>query len=455
MNFSIRNPLAKKTVVERTLHQPTSIQDNLENVYSTAAARARDVTNPQNNYFSSMWTIPYQQLENIYMTTWVGKKIVEIPTEYIFKNGFTLTIKGKPELEQKVLDYYKERGLEERVKQALTYKYIYGGCIILPKDKSQDPSKPYNYKQFKGKEIEFIVRDLSYMAVIPHVEIVSEKYFEPKNISLAGLYMDAENCMLFKGIRAPLRRMPQFRYLGMSVFQNIFEALINDQYITKGITNMVYRGNMKYYKLEGLNELVKQKKESLAVERICVIENVASMLSAGILDAKDSVEWVQQGFASLADIDERSLTRLSAATNIPAMVLLGKSPDSSGMGQSQRPELENFYDFIGKEQNQTDPLMCHLFRIIINILNGDDVDFEFKFNPPENIDKKTQIDVDTAVLNNLKAMEDVGFNDEVIKRYAVEKGVITSEEADSMDELQRDMLEASSIDEDDTQIDGE
>jgi len=439
------NPFESKPrniIPSKIIHKNVPTTDNLANVMSTSAARARDVTNPNNSYFQTELTIPYVQLENIYMTTWVGKKIVEIPTDYIFKNGFTFKIPGKPKLEEDCLKFYKERALENRVKLAKMNEYIYGGCIMFPKDKAQDPSKPYNYKLFKGKEdIEFIVRDLSYMAIIPHTEIVSEKYFEPKNISLAGVYLTAENCMLFKGIPAPIRRMPQFRYLGMSQYQNIFQALINDEYIQKGIVNMVYRGNMKYYRLKGLNELVKQKNERLAVERINLIENYASMLSAGILDFEDEVEFVQQSFAQLPEIDERSLARLSAASNIPSMVLLGRSPDSGSLGASKRPDMENFYDYIGKESKKTEPNMKHLFRVIIAILSGeDDVEFEFEFNSPENIDKVTQVATEKSILDNMSAMQNIGLPDDVIKDYAVDKGLLTSEQAEEIDELRNEML---------------
>jgi phage-related protein (TIGR01555 family) len=429
------------------------INDNLVNVMSKASAQRRDVTNPNNNYFSSMPTINYQELENIYMSTWVGKKIIDLPNKYIFKNGFSFKIGDgtNKKLEEEVLKFYHEKGLEKKVKEANAIKRIYGGGIILIKDKNQDPMQPYDYTKFYDRtDIEFIARDLSYLAVTPYIEIVGENYFEPHIINLAGVSALAENCILFKGIQAPKRRMPQFRYLGMSIFQNIYQAMINDEYVSKGIVNMIYRGNMKYYKLEGYSDLVKQGYEELAISRISAIEDYSSHLSAGILDKNDDVSFVQQSFASLAEIDERSIKRLAAASNIPATILLNEQ--QTGLGNASQGEQENFYNYIEEEQHDLEPAMKHVFRIIVNILSGQDEDIEFSFNKPHNIDPQTQANIDKIVLENIHAQQALGFNDEILKDYAVRNKVITSEQALELTTLKNEMLEMENLGEDGSTI---
>jgi phage-related protein (TIGR01555 family) len=428
------------------------------NVMSKASARARDVTDPTNNYFTGMWTLDYKQLENIYMTTWVGKKIVELPNKFIFKTGFNIKIDGqdKSDLENQAMAFYKKRRLEKRVMQANAIKKIYGGAIILPKHKMQDPNKPYDISLFKGQEdLEFVVRDLTYLAVTPHTDLVSERYFEPERISLAGVTTLADNCILFKGIQVPQRRMPQFRYLGMSIFQNIFQALICDEYISKGIVNMVYRGNMKYYKLKGFSDLVKQGAEELAVEKIKLIEDYASLLSAGILDGEDDVSFVSQHFSALPEIDERSIQRLSAATNIPAVVLLGQNPDKTPLGGGNNDsELESFYNYIEEEQRDIEPEMEHLFKIICAIIDGKEHDVEITFNKPHNINPQVQVETDKIVLENMTAQQSLGFSDEIIKQYAVKNGIINQEQADTITEFRNEMLEMAELEAENNESNG-
>lgn len=432
------NPINDEPVVvpERLM----SNTDALQNVMTKAAIRHRDVTNPANNYYEAMHTLDYNQLENMYMTEWVAKKIVDMPVDYMYKNMFDLTIEGEESLEKECMDYYKEKKLNVLMKQAAKIKKIYGGGIIFPKDRFQDPMKPYDWESFKGRDIEFILKDLTYLAVTPHIHIVSDKYFEPETINMAGVSMLAENCIIFRGIQAPLRRMPQFRYLGMSMYQNIFQAMISDSYVSKGIVNMVYRGNMKYYRLDGFDETVKQGGDDLILQRIGLIEDGASIMSAGLLDAKDSVEFVKQSFQNLDKIDHRSLTRLSAASNIPSMVLLGRAPESSGLGDNSSGELENFYNYIEHEQRETDPELSFLFKIIAYILTGKEHKTEVFLKKPHNINPQKQAETDKIILENMQAQQSLGIPDDIVVDYGVKTGILTTEQATKVTELKNEMF---------------
>lgn len=419
------------------------VNDGLVNMLSASVAH-RDVTNPMTNAFLSEITINYAQLENIYMTTWTGKKIVEIPNDYIFKNGFIFSIKGYPEIEKKVLDLYHEREIENRLKEADANARIYGGSIILPKDPYQDPNQPYDLSQFAiaPNKIEFIVKDLSYLAVTPFVEVVSEKYFEPNIISISGLTTTAENCIMFSGVKAPKRRMPQFRYIGMSVYQAVYEALIMDQLVTKGWANMIYRNQRWYYMLEGLNDMTKNNEQSLALERLRYMEDHASIYGAGVMDKNDDIKFIQQSFTGLPELDNRSIARLAAATNIPATILLGKSPD--GMNSTGDSDLENFYNYIESEQIKMLPKMKKMFKILTHMACGQDIPFDFEWNKPKNIDISKQTEIDTRILENAKRMQEIGLTDDIVKHYMVDKGLITTEQASTIDVLESELEQQAS-----------
>lgn len=405
-----------------------SVNDGLLNLVNSVSSK-RDVTNVFNNFYTSDAVLNYAQCENIYLSSWIAKKIVEIPVEYIFKNGFTFKIKENEYLTNKVLDLYKERKLEDKLKLCETYKRIYGGSVLFINNPHQDKMKEFDPTACRTApdKIEFVPMDLSYLSITPHINIVSSDYLEPKTISLVNVTTDASNCIIFKGIQAPKRRMAQFRYLGMSVFQNIFQAMIMDDYITKGIANMVWRNNRWYYKIDGLSEMAKEGNEALALTRLSMVEDSMNILSAALLDKNDEVVQISQSFGSLPEIDRRSLERLSAASNIPATVLLGKSPD--GMNSTGDSDLENFYNYIESEQKKIEPQMRQIFNVLVCMLAGKELDFIFEFNKPNQISQSKQIDLDSRVLDNIQKMDSLGIPEDIIKSYMVKYGVITPEQS--------------------------
>jgi phage-related protein (TIGR01555 family) len=421
----------KDQAVSTPQFQPvmSHMNDSLVNVMTKAAIRHRDVTNPANNYFEAIPMLDYAQLENIYISSWIGKKIVDLPIEFMFKEGLEVNIDGEDSLEKECLEYYKENKIEDLYKEMVKYKKMYGGAIMFPKDKFQDPMKPYSFESFKGRDIEFIVKDLTYLAVTPYIDIISRKYFEPKTFVMAGLSMLAENCIQARGIQVPKRRIPQFRYMGMSVYQNIFEAMISDQYISKGIVNMVYRGNMKYYSLDGLHDTVKQGGQELVFERIGLIEDGASIMSAGILDAKDKVEFVTQSFANLDQIDYRSLTRLSASTGIPSILLQERAPEKTGLGGDNSEEVEIMNNYTVKEQKDNTPIGNEIFQTIAYILSGKKKKVEVNFKKAHTTSPKTQGETDKIILENVLAQQQLGISEDVITDYMVRMGMLTTEQA--------------------------
>jgi phage-related protein (TIGR01555 family) len=417
------------------------INDNLVNVMTKAAIRHRDVTNPANNFYENAPALDYNQLENIYITSWVAKKIVDLPIDYMFKNGFEINIDGENNLEKEAMDYYKKNKLEIDFKLAIRDKKRYGGAVLFPKDRFQNPMVPYNWEAFKDRDIEFIFKDFTYVAVTPYTDVVSRRYFDPKVFNMAGVTMLAENCLQFRGVQVPKRRMPPFRYMGMSVYQNIFQAMIADEYISKGIVNMVYRNNMKYYKLYGFDETVKQGGDDLILARMALMEDSASIMSAGLLDAKDDVSFVSQAFSELANIDQRSLSRLAAASNIPSMLLMGRSPEHQGLNSNDSGEMELIYNYIEQEQADESENGARIFQIICYILAGKKYEIEFKFNKPYNVNPQKQVEKDKLVLENMTAQQAIGIPDEIIIDYGVRNGILTTEQATKVTELKNEMME--------------
>lgn len=444
MAANLTNEKKLNTNVQDAAIQHKKVDDTLISLNNALASR-RDSVSIFNNYYSAETTIDPAQLENIYLSNWVAKKIVEIPIEYMFKNGFTVKIDGYPEVEKEVMRLYEKHfnnGKENLIKKTLKDRDIYGGSVILVKNFMQDPMMPMDYQMLglNAENIRFTERDYSYLAINPHVHITEPDFFLPKTISMAGITADVSNYIVFYGVHVPTRRIPNFKYLGMSVYQNIFQAMIIDDYVNKGIANLINRGNRYYYKMKGFNDMVKQKTHTMTLDRLSLLEDQITLLSAGVLDSEDDIIMVQQSFASLPEIDLRAIERLSAATSIPATILLGKSPD--GMNATGQSDWENLYNWIEAQQARVKPQMEQIFKILCCMATrGTVLPLVFEWNKPHNVNPKDEADTETKVLDNALKMQSLGLGDEIIKDYLVAKTLITHEQADSITELQTELEE--------------
>jgi uncharacterized protein len=416
---------------------PTFIQDNLQNVMETAHQRRRDVTNPLNNFYTADFTLNPAMLENIYLSSWIAKKLVSDVTELVFKNGYEFSIPEHPDLEKAVLEKWEELGLDYTKNKVNKDKKIYGGGVIIIKNPYQDPSKPLDMSllQMAGDRLELSAVDYTYCGVYPHTDITNHLYFQPKTISVAGFTGDESNFIIFKGVQVPTRRMPQFRYIGMSIFQNIYQAMIADDYVSKGVANMVWRDSTRYYyKVNGLADLVANCESNVVLERLTLLEDSINMLGAGVIDKEDDVLSLPANFSNLDAIMQQTVQRLAAATNLPATWILNKSPD--GQNSTGESDKEMLYNAIEAEQKEITPNMKKIFNIIIHSITGKPVEFEFEFNKPNHISRDKEADTNTKILANAKSMQDLGMPDDIIIKYMVDNGLITNEEGEEIDQLQ-------------------
>lgn len=419
--------------------KPKDISDSLQ-VLASKSARYRDISDPANVTFIMDRANNYTLFERIYLSTWIGKKVIKIPTEYAFKNGFTFKIEGYPEIEEAVLELYRERELEDLLKEAQQDADIYGGSVILMKCPNADPNKPFDpaYAAINPDGVEFIEYDSSYIVVTPHINPGSRLFNKPARIGMYGFTAEASHCLVFKGVDVPTRWKPNFKYIGMSIFQNIMQTLINDEILSKTIPNLVWRSSIYFYKLDGFTELVKNDEEDKVISRVKAFEDLKSNFNAGVIDKEDEVQVITQTFAGLPELDQRSVSRLSAATGIPATVLLGKSPD--GQNSTGDSDLENFYNYIEDYQMRITPNMKRLFETLIYMVAGQPLDFTFEFNKPQQISEMKQLDIDQKTIANAQLMQGMGIPSTIINRYLSDKGVITTDEVSEIEGAGDEML---------------
>lgn len=373
----------------------------------------------KNSNYTKVFRLNDEVCENIFTSSWVGKRIVELPVQRALKNGLIFECENK-QTENEVWRLYHELGIENMIIDAQVSADIYGSSVMILKDKSQNPLE----KALKYKNLKPILTEYPFYSVMPK----NASPYEAGTITATNptLTVNESHCAIFTGAKVPTRIAPQYKFFGMSIYQSLWSALINDASIMTAVANITYRSSIRHYKLKGLKELVMSNRQDLALERMGVLDASADIFGSVVMDSEDEMQIVSQSIAGLADIDKRSGERLAAASGIPATLLLGKSPD--GQNSTGEGDDDNFIIFIENYQKKMMPALNRIFAALNSLANGDN-NWKIKFKTPDAVDFNKKPEFDGKILANAMMMiNELQLPQEVVERYMLENNIITQDE---------------------------
>lgn len=396
-----------------------------------------------NSQYTHDYRIPEQYLENLYQQSWIAKRIVSLPVETAMMNGFNLKLKNKSD-EKKFWKAWEELKLNNLIIDTQKFADVYGSSVILLKNKNEDPAKPY--KNFKN--LEFIQVQYPFYMPMPKTDDMYET--DRISFNLLGIESDLENVAVFYGEKCIKRLSPQFKYFGMSVYQNMWKAIISDDLITTAVANMIYRSSTPVYKSKGFTRLVEAGKSSLVLQAIQTMEASRSIFGAIVQDMEDDFKMVGQSLSGLHELDRRSAERLCGAVGYPATLILGKSPD--GQNATGEHDEKLLHTAIKRYQRKMrEPVQKIAFALMDN-LGIDRTDVEFKFLNSSYETKSEKAKTDAVELDNAIKLMQVVNNPNIVNRYLKECELINEDEFNELDKLAEDFDEASRLENETEQI---
>lgn len=412
--------------------------DSFHTMMETAGATKRDVTSRFNGFFAEEPVIQYDELNAIYQTVPVVRRAVELITGHILKNGVSFSIPDNPEATAEVVALAERVKIDRLFEQAAMYTLINGCGGVLLVHKQQDPTQRCNLKRLKGTTPSFTVVDGRFITVSPDLDPLSPNFYEPKEVHVIGRTFEPSWVNTFSGLPVSQVLKPKYKYLGMSLIENAYQAIVNDEIMSKAIPNIVYRSSIVNYKITGMKNSIISGEENNILKYISTAENSKSILNATICDGEDSIEVISRELAGLEGLDQRSVYRLSASLGIAATVLLGKSPD--GMNATGQGDWENFYNYVEVWQKRWYDNLRWFYKVLVACVTGrDDVDFELNFNKASLVSPQQKVANDAVVLQNVQMMRDMGLPDDTINRYLIDNDIMTEEEAEEYAEIQEEM----------------
>lgn len=409
---------------KRTAQFSDSFHTALENM----GARRRDVTSRYNGHFFREPRLDYNELNSIYQSVPIVRRAIELITGHLLKNGVSFTIPDNPEATAEVTALAERVEINRLFEEAALLTLINGCGGVLLVEKDMNPRKELNLRRLKGRTPKFSVIDGRFITTTPELDPLSPEFYTPQMYQVVGMSVHPTWFNAFSGLPVSQTLKPQYKYMGMSLIENAYTSIVNDELMNKAIPNIVYRSSVVNYKITGMKEALKTGDEGTLLKYVSDTENMKSILNATICDGDDAVEVISRELSGLEGLDQRSAYRLSAAFGIAATVLWGKSPD--GMNSTGTADWENFYNFVEVWQKRWFNNLRWFYKILIACVTGrDDVDFELEFNKASLVSPQQKVANDAVILQNVAMMRDQGLPDSTIQRYLVENEILTEEEA--------------------------
>lgn len=416
------------------------------------------------------WSAPRvlerQTLSNMYRSSWLAKKIVNLPAEDMTRAWREFSFDDNPETtddeaadgQRRVEQAEKKFSLRDKVTTALQWGRLYGGAsILMGVGKPQDYDKPLDVERIKKGDLKFMLV-LDRWMLVPTGQFVWDitdpAFGQPEFYTIAtpqtgknlagNVRIHHSRVVRFLGQRLPHIDSLQQNGWGDSELQHSYDTLTGRDTITAAIATMMFEANVDVLKAPELNSMLSTNEgEALLTKRFQLAAMMKSFNRMLLLDGTEEYDKKQNSFAGLDSIMREFRAEVSGACDIPVTRLFGTSV--GGLNATGDNEIRNYYDSISAKQEanlrpQLDQIDAVLFR---SEGIGDPADMCFTFCDLWQMSEKERAEIGKLNMERDKGYFDMGVMTEgIIAKQLKADGtytVMTTEDVDLAVELSQAM----------------
>lgn len=319
------------------------------------------------------------QLGNIYRSTWLGKKIIDIPAMDAVRKGRD----WQAEQDQIELIEAEENRLAfwPKLLQAKTMARLWGGAAIYIGTRDNDLSEPLDPARIGKAGITYLTvvsrRDVTVGEV--DQDVLSEfhglpKYFEVTGSSATSMVrIHPSRLAIFVG--APfgdsLLSMGANYGWGDSVLEAVYTAMKHADGAAANIASLIFEASIDVIRMPDLMMHLSAGPDyaSRLVDRFTFAASIKGNNRMLMLDKDEEYERKQITFATLPEVMQTFLQMAAGAADIPVTRLLGQSP--AGMSATGESDMLNYHDRIQSIQNlEMTPALHRLNECLIRSALG-------------------------------------------------------------------------------------
>lgn len=358
------------------------------------------------------------ELDNLYKTDSIAKKIINRPVKDMFRQGYYFNNLDGEQLDR-LADELARLKLNEHLACALKLARLHGkSYILLGVADNQELVMPLG----NGKA------NLSYITVLRKDQLTASR--ERLSVSDAGGWLDQPvyyRLQHAKGLVGGLIHHSRVLAVtwddGDSVLQTLYSELLRFANVNANVASLVHESKVDVIKTQDLMQQIKLNSD-VVLKRFNLIGLMKSNNGMLVLDKEaEDYESKHYTFGGLPDLMREFAIQTAGAADIPYTILFGQSP--AGMNATGEHDVRNYYDTVASYQHwYLRPVLERLMTLICGYLGLPKV--TFTFTPLWQLDEKTRSEVEkNNAEKDIKYLEAGIITEAQIAKQLVEEGTYT------------------------------
>ncbi|MEN0115424.1 MAG: phage portal protein [Agrobacterium cavarae] len=372
-----------------------------------------------------------EQLIAAYSTSWLPRKIVDIPALDACRKWRDWQAK-KPQIEA-IEEEEKRLNVKGKILEAAKKGRLFGGAAVYIGTGDANPAEPLQVDKITKGGLKYLNvmtrRQLSGGETERNPE--SDWYGKPKLYTLTGangqqIAIHPSRLVLFTGAMPADDEITNNPWQGWgdSVLQSTLDAVKNADSTAGNIASLIFEAKIDIIRLPNFmaslgNEEYKRK----ILERYTLANTSKGINGTLLLDKEEEYESKSAQLAGLTDILMAFMQIVAGAADIPVTRLLGQSP--AGMNSTGTSDMKNYHDRIQSMQElEFQPAMARLDEAIERSADVRDPDVHYRWSPLEQMSEKERAEIFKTTADAARTIVGSGTGQEIIPREAVSDALV-------------------------------
>lgn len=392
----------------------TTITDSLVNLL-TGLGTSKDPRSSSQFYYQEITRV---DLEAMYRSDWLARRIVDLPAQDATREWRTWTANEKDKARIEKLERHLQ--IRQKVRMAIERARLYGGAALVLGVEQGMPWEELDIDKVGLDGLRFIIvcnryelmagpriydvsspyytRPEYYTVGTPTIGMLGEKAAKATGFDLyssrspgtdAGIVrVHPSRVIEFVGNELPDWRLaPMGGGWGDSVLQTVKDALTDFAMIQGGLAAMINDMKMDVVRVPDLTQkLSTADKTQKTMQRFMAANAAKSTVNTLLLDKEEEWSRISTSFGSTPDLIRVSMTIACGAGGIPESRVMGSAPNkglSGAGGSGGEVDIRNYYDDIAsKQRSEYRPRLYVLDRIIVLSATGkNDPGIDYAWTP--------------------------------------------------------------------------
>lgn len=361
-------------------------------------------------------------LSLLYESDWLVGKICDRPALDATRQWL--------KVDDEIAEEFKRLGVQQKFKEALTWSRLYGGtaifCII---EDGREPSEPVDYTRVRAvSDIQVFDRYYIWPTKI-NLDPSTPAYGKPEmyQISGSGIEIHADRVIQIDGVSLTRDRRDENNGWGGSFIDRYWRAITDYAQGVRDVAGLMSDSSLGILSIPNLttNTAKGQSASQKIQNRLNKLNLNKSNFRSIAIDSQEQYDYVHRSLSGISDLMIRLEIQVSAAVEMPQLVLFGYTP--GGIGGKNDVQIDSYYD--GIKSIQTDRLQPGIEKLIKMLTQGSGEGFEW--NPLERVD---ETEIADNRLKNAQALAAIaplaGLTEDETRKAANEYGGYGFEEVD-------------------------